>query len=429
MKKIISLAAMLMLILALAVTANAAEVASGFCGGEGDGTNVSWRLEDNGVLTISGTGAMADYTIEDVVAPWFDYYEQIAEAVIEEGVTSIGNCAFLLQTELTTVTFPESLEIIGSEAFYISGLSMEPDIPENVKYIGEKAFVMCTDMTGSLVLPEGIEYLGDMAFGYCDGLTGEVHIPASLAEMEGNPFYCAGGIAGFTVAEENPTYSEYDGVIYTKDGKNLLFGPGGKTGTLSIAEGTEHISEEAFAMCSGLRGDLIIPDSVVTIGGYAFFLTEFDGKIVLGKNVETIGEYAFIGIINATGEIVIPETVRYIGEYAFFSVGVEKYIFEGHAPEVIPADAEEPSFDETDTLYFFIGKFGWDYPEWNGYKTQYLLADFGGRDDIGTEPGTEPSVPEEDESEDETNPNTGAPVPGAGILLLAGAAALLFRRK
>ena len=76
-------------------------VASGYCGGEGDGTNLTWTLDAEGTLTISGEGAMADYKgtsyngVGGTSAPWGEHWESLQKLVIEEGVTSIGNYAFI----------------------------------------------------------------------------------------------------------------------------------------------------------------------------------------------------------------------------------------------------------------------------------------------------------------------------------------------
>ena len=82
-------------------------VASGYCGGEGDGTNLKWSLDKDGVLTISGSGKMADYSSKFSVnmfittAPWGQYQSQLKKLVIEEGVTTIGTSAFYYCTGFT----------------------------------------------------------------------------------------------------------------------------------------------------------------------------------------------------------------------------------------------------------------------------------------------------------------------------------------
>lgn len=83
----------MLLLCLLPARASAAEsVASGSCGSEGDGSNLTWTLDSDGTLTISGTGTMADYYGSS--APWYSYQSQCKALVIENGVTRIGDRAF-----------------------------------------------------------------------------------------------------------------------------------------------------------------------------------------------------------------------------------------------------------------------------------------------------------------------------------------------
>ena len=70
------------------------EPVSGYCGGEGDGTNLTWKLTTDGVLTISGAGAMKNFAMYASDSPWDSYTDYISIIILEEGVTSIGDYAF-----------------------------------------------------------------------------------------------------------------------------------------------------------------------------------------------------------------------------------------------------------------------------------------------------------------------------------------------
>lgn len=95
-----------------------AQIANGFCGGEGDGTNLTWVLDENGTLTISGSGVMGDYNYYRDDQPWYTYRAQIKEIRINDGVKSIGDGAFYDFNSITSVVLPQGLERIGEDAFF-----------------------------------------------------------------------------------------------------------------------------------------------------------------------------------------------------------------------------------------------------------------------------------------------------------------------
>ncbi len=114
------LALALVLALGCLTGVSAADIVdSGYCGGEGDGTNLTWTLDSDGVLTISGTGAMAEYLYySDSNAPWYSHSADIVRAEIGSGVTSIGWWAFYECRSLTSVTIPECVTYIGTDTFF-----------------------------------------------------------------------------------------------------------------------------------------------------------------------------------------------------------------------------------------------------------------------------------------------------------------------
>ena len=138
--------AVLMIASLLPATALAAEVAaSGTCGAEGDGSNLTWTLDSEGTLTISGSGDMYDYDFSR--APWYGSRSRVKSAVIADGVTSIGESAFYVCTSLTSVTIPDSVTSIGYKAFGSCESLTSVTIPDSVTRIGEYAFYDCTSLT------------------------------------------------------------------------------------------------------------------------------------------------------------------------------------------------------------------------------------------------------------------------------------------
>ena len=78
--------------------------------------NLTWTLDADGTLTISGTGAMKDYDYDNNLSPVYNNSD-VKKIVIEDGVTSIGNTAFSYCKSLTIITIPDSVTSIGESAF------------------------------------------------------------------------------------------------------------------------------------------------------------------------------------------------------------------------------------------------------------------------------------------------------------------------
>ena len=138
--------AVLMIASLLPATALAADIVErGTCGAEGNGSNLIWTLDSEGVLTISGSGDMHDYG--SFGAPWYGSRSLVKSAVIADGVTSIGNCAFQRCTSLTSVTIPDSVTSIGNYAFCECTSLTSVTIPDSVTSIGSCAFYGCGNLT------------------------------------------------------------------------------------------------------------------------------------------------------------------------------------------------------------------------------------------------------------------------------------------
>ena len=150
---------------------------SGNCGA--NGANVTWKLTSDGTLTISGTGAMADYEWEGT--PWYDLRSQVKKAVIKNAVTSIGKYAFSYCEALTSVSIPDGVISIGFAAFENCSLLTGVTIPNSVTGIGDWAFNCCTSLT-SVTIPNSVTNIGWAAFGGCTSLT-SVTIPNSVISI------------------------------------------------------------------------------------------------------------------------------------------------------------------------------------------------------------------------------------------------------
>ncbi len=252
---------------------------SGVCG---DG--LTWTLDSDGLLTVSGTGDMWDN-------PEFNSYrDDIRTVVIEPGATSIGNRAFSTCISLTSVTIPDSVTSIGSCAFRSCTDLTDATIPQSVTYIGESAFEWCDALT-DLTIPDSVTYIGDYAFSDCGSLT------------------------DFTVSGGNPAYTAVDGVLFNKAAMLLVQYPCGRSGAYSIPQGVTAIGCGAFADCRDLT-EVTIPQGVTSIGDYAFRDCYSLTGVTIPEGVTSIGEGAFCRCGGLTS-ITIPGSVTSIGDYAF----------------------------------------------------------------------------------------------------------------
>ena len=182
-------------------------VASGNCGAEGDGSNVTWTLDSDGLLTISGTGEMKDYGeaigTTQIVRPWESYHSRITRLTVEDGVSSIGGMSFDGCANLAAVFLPESLTVINTAAFQgCTGLE-SIDIPNSVTLIEENAF-------------------------FNSGLTA-VEIPAN-AEVMPIAFNNCANLKQISVAPGNSRYIWANGALFSQDGKTLYCRPAGLQG-------------------------------------------------------------------------------------------------------------------------------------------------------------------------------------------------------
>ena len=299
------------------------------------GENLTWALDSNGTLTISGTGNMAGWETDH--APWYDNRDSIKTVIIEDGVTSIGANAFFDCKGLSSVTIPNGVTSISSWAFGDCTALASITIPDSVTIIDYQAFFDCTGLTSvtignsvtsigwstfygctgltSIIIPDSVTEIDHFAFGDCTGLT-SITIPGSVTSVYGSAFYGCSGLTDIAVNENNNDYSSVAGVLFDRDKTELIAYPAGKADTsYIIPDSVTSIGELAFYRCTDLKR-IIIPSSVTSIGDSAFHGCVGLTSITLPDSVTSIGEYVFYGCTGLTG-ITIPDSVTSIGCSAF----------------------------------------------------------------------------------------------------------------
>jgi hypothetical protein len=252
-------------------------------------------------LTISGTGAMPDYTSGN--SPWDGYRVSITTVNIQNGVTSIGNYAFYACISLPSITIPNSVTTIGGGAFYDCGSLTSITIPNSVTTIGNDAFQYCRSLT-SVSIGNSVTTIGVSAFHACWSLT-SITIPSSVTTIGGSAFFGCTSLTSITIPNSVTTIG--DGAFY---GCSSLT-------SITIPNSVTTIGGSAFGNCTSLTS-ITIPSSVTTIGEDTFKGCSKLTSITIPNSVTTIGSSAFNNCRSLTS-ITIPNLVTSIGNQAFYN--------------------------------------------------------------------------------------------------------------
>lgn len=277
-------------------TAQAADVVtSGACGG-----NVTWELNREGTLTISGSGSMENYSQFTGGLPWYENRAAIKNIIIETGVTSIGDWAFnglenlsdisiadSVTTvgsynfrdcpELTNIAIPNSVTDIKELAFFRSDIS-HITLSNNITRIENEVFSECRNLE-SIIIPDGVTDIGMRAFEGCTSLNSVV-IPDTVSKI---------GMWAFSDC--------------------------GNLSNVMIPDNVSSIDRGAFRNCYKLK-DVVIPNSVRSIGSDAFYSCSAISTITIPSGVTKIENTTFANCSNLES-ITIPTSVTEIYRYAF----------------------------------------------------------------------------------------------------------------
>ena len=298
------------------LSATAFAETSGNCGAEDD--NLTWVLDDSGVLTISGSGEMEDFNGGTGNWHWGTAPKKV---VIESGVTSIGEGAFKDCNNLKSISIPNSVTKIGPEAFASCSLTTL-NLPNTISEIGDRAFADSSLTTITLpqnlsciksgmfegsalteiTLQSGITTIEDYAFSWCTKLT-DISLPEGVTTIGNNAFEYCMTLTDLTLPDSLTSIGNYA----FSDCCNLMH--------IAYSNHLTSIGDYTFSNCSELN-HLQLPDSLASIGrcafGDCFALTE----ITIPSGVTSMGDCAFSGCTGLEN-VVIMNGAQEIGCWAF----------------------------------------------------------------------------------------------------------------
>jgi len=233
--------------------------------------------------------------------------KSLENLVIPNGVISIGNEAFSLCNKLKNVTIPESVKSIGEKAFYNCYLLETLVLLNDIKDIGDHAF-SCDCNNPNIVCIGECEYTG--------GNLTDVYLGDNF-ETIGNWMYNIGKLKNIIVSQNNLLYKSIDGILFSKDGTQLVLYPSGKEATsYEIPISVTSISNNAFNNNNYLT-NIVIPDSVISLGDSVFRHCRNITNIVIGNGIKNINSYVFENCINLSS-LSIGDNVETIELSAFY---------------------------------------------------------------------------------------------------------------
>ncbi len=355
-KRLIALLLALVMIVGMAPAVSAAVEYSGSCG-----LDLSWTLDPvAGVLRITGTGPMVDYSQN--YEPWHNFNDKYTKVIVEEGCTHIGSWAFGFSENLQSVSLPNSVKSIGSNAFSWNDKLISCPLPDYLEVIGERAFHACRRMQG-LDLPATLTAIGASAFSGCDAIT-VANIPGGVKNLPYGVFMECDKLSTVTLGEgvESTDQSVFEETAVVR---------------ITLPNSFLSLGRETFRNCDKLLSVTMLGCKVV--GEWAFAECDSLRKVTLAPNTEEFGMHTFYHC-DALTHFRFPAAVTYI-----------PYGTLGYCPNVKQVVIENPNCEIND--YASLGQMGvCNIYGYSGSTAQtYALAKGYGFKPIGTEE-LEPSI-------------------------------------
>ena len=312
---------------------------------------------------------MGDITVTVEGTTITDYVSGTGDLVVDSDITEIGNSAFSLKTEIT---------------------SLDLSHVRNLTTIHEAAFQECRHLIGNLTIPSSVTNIEDMAFRFTNITSLDLSQTTSLTNIGAAAFFSCSNLTGDLVIPSSVTSI-----------KNDAFGCTSITSLdLSNATSLTSIAQSTFESCTNLTGDLIVPSSVTSISGAAFAKTSIisldlsnaTSLTTIGPDafVETditsldlsqatsltsIGRQAFADCLNLTGDLTIPSSVTSIGQATFKNSSINNLYFLSESPPTFSSDWQPTLTDKvyvpTNTKNSYLSQQNFGFPEEKSEEWSY----------------------------------------------------------
>lgn len=339
----------------ISVTACAEEITA-----SGTIENLEWCIS-NDVLTISGEGDMpyleksGGENVDASAYPWweygskaFSYYDntKFHTVIIEEGITSISECAFASMSNITEVKLPSTLKKVNDFSFYCDNNLKFIQLPDTLEELGEASFMNCQSLESikignnittinnstflgcktlkEVIISNSVTEIGEDAFFQCNQLT-FIALPENLKTI-GNDAFKNSGLESITISSE----TEYGTGVFSDCRKLKTISTDSTISKIPdnflnncvslsdvsniLGENTLSIGQEAFSNCN--ITEITIPDSVQTIGNGAFRACKSLEKATLPENCSVI-PYEMFSDCKKLSDIILPDSIETIGNNSF----------------------------------------------------------------------------------------------------------------
>ena len=285
----------------------------------------------NGLVSVQVPGS-----VTAIKNGTFRECNNLKKVILNEGITGIEQYAFYDCELLEEISIPGTVTTVGNSAFYRCKNLKSIEIPEGVTKIDGSAFIFCSSLE-QIKLPQSLTSIGSGAFDNCTSLI-SVELPDN-AIISSDTFKECKNLSDIVISDTNNNYIVKNGILYNKNMTRILCYPAGIKDTefsvpdtvktigdfafygakvlesINIPDSVTNIGTDAFGECSGLK-EAVIPDSVTSMGEAVFYKCTSLEKVKLSVNI-TSPNPAVFQYCSSLKEVVLPESMKFISFFMF----------------------------------------------------------------------------------------------------------------